>query len=136
MAVKEKQGEKRSRILEYLSETHKWENYVFLGFAVIVLVLGCLILTGTLVVKDNIWLIGDYPEAFAWVLVGISGLFTIYGLVPFFQPAVPEFKKVSWLPFKKFVANSLRVILFLVIFASLFLLYDSFITQILSRIFK
>ena len=136
MAVKEKQGEKKSRILEYLKETHKWENYAFLIAAVIVLVLGCLILTDTLVVKDNAWLIGDYPDVFAWILVGVSGAFTLYGLVPFFQPAVPEFKKVAWLPFKKFVANSLRVILFLVIFASLFLLYDSFITQILSRIFK
>ena len=136
MAVKEKQVEKKSRILEYLRETHKWENYVFLGFAVVVLVLGWLILTDTLVVKPNTWLIGDHPDVFAWILVGVSGVFTLYGLGPFFQPALPEFKKVAWLPFRKFVANSIRVLLFLVIFASLFFLYDSFITQILSRIFK
>lgn len=136
MAVKEKQVEKKSRILEYLKETHKWENYVFLGFAVVVLVLGSLILTDTLVVKDNIWLIGDHPDVFAWILVGVSAAFTLYGLVPFFEPAIPEFKKVAWLPAKKFISNSFRVILFLIIFASLFFLYDSFITQILARIFK
>lgn len=136
MAVKEKQVDKKSRIIEYLRETHKWENYAFLGFAVVVLVLGCLILTDTLVVKENAWLIGDHPDVFAWILVGISGVFTLYGLVPFFQPAVPEFKKIAWLPLRKFIANSVRVLLFLVIFASLFFLYDSFITQILARIFK
>lgn len=136
MAVKEKQIEKKSRILEYLKESHKWENYVFLAFSVIVLILGCLILTGTLVVKENFWLIGDHPKVFAWVLIVISVLFTIYALVPFFKPAVPEFKKVTWLPFRKFVANSFRVLLFITIFALLFFMYDAFITQILSRIFQ
>ena len=39
MAVKEKNVEKKSRILEYLKESHKWENYVFLLFSVIVLLM-------------------------------------------------------------------------------------------------
>lgn len=136
MAVKEKQLDKKSRIWEYIKTEHKWENYVFLFFAVVVLILGCLILTDVLTVKESIWLIGDHPDVFAWVLVGVSTLFTLYALVPFFKPAVPELKKISWLPLRKFVGNSIRVLLFLVIFALLFFLYDSFITQILARIFQ
>ncbi len=135
MAVKVKENEKPSRIWQYLKESHKWENYVFLIFSVLVLILGLLILTGALAVKNNIWLIGDYPKVFGWILVVISGLFTVYGLYPFFKPALPEFKKVTWLTFGKFVGNSFRVLLFIVIFALLFFLYDSFITQILARIF-
>ena len=134
MAVKEKKLDKPSRIWQYLKETHKWENYVFLFFSVVVLVLGLLILTGTLNVKEDAWLIGDYPTVFAWILVGLSGLFTLYGLYPFFKPAIPELKKVSWLSFGKFAANAIRVLLFLVIFALLFLLYDAFISLLLARI--
>ena len=136
MAVKEKQLDKKSRIWEYIKTEHKWENYVFLFFAVVVLILGCLILTDVLTVKESIWLIGDHPDVFAWVLVGVSTLFTLYALVPFIKPAVPELKKISWLPLRKFVGNSIIVLLFLVIFALLFFLYDSFITQILARIFQ
>ena len=135
MAVKEKNVEKKSRILEYLKESHKWENYVFLLFSVIVLLMGSLILSGALVVKEDFWLIGSHPEVFAWVLVGIAIVFTLYALYPFFKPAFPELKKITWLPLGKFIGNSIRVLLFLTIFALLFLLYDAFITQILARIF-
>lgn len=134
MAVKEKTQDKPSRIWQYLKETHKWENYVFLFFSVVVLVLGLLILTGTLNVKEDAWLIGSYPKVFAWILVGLAGVFTLYGLYPFFKPAIPELKKVSWLTLGKFVANSIRVLLFLVILTLLFLLYDAFISLLLARI--
>lgn len=136
MAVKEKQVEKKSRILQYLNETHKWENYLFLVASVFVLLLGCLILTGALVVKQDFWLIGSHPTVFAWILVVGSILLTLYALYPFFKPSFPELKKITWLPFRKFFGNSVRVLLFLTIFALLFLLYDSFITQILARIFQ
>lgn len=136
MAVKEKINDKPSRIMQYLKETHKWENYVFLLFSALVLMLGCLILTGTLTVKQNFWLIGEHPTVFAWVLVVVGILFTIYALFPFFKPALPEIKKVSWLTFGKWLGNSIRVLLFITIFALLFLLYDAFITQILAVIFK
>ena len=126
MAVKEKTQDKPSRIWQYLKETHKWENYVFLFFSVVVLVLGLLILTGTLSVKEDAWLIGSYPKVFAWILVGLAGVFTLYGLYPFFKPAIPELKKVSWLTLGKFVANAIRVLLFLVILTLLFLFSDLF----------
>ena len=42
------------RIVEYLKTEHKWENYFFVVISIITLLLGCLMLTGALVVKDNI----------------------------------------------------------------------------------
>ncbi|MDE5566514.1 MAG: hypothetical protein K2I77_05970, partial [Anaeroplasmataceae bacterium] len=69
MAVKEKENEKPSRIIQYLKETHKWENYLFLFLSLMVLILGCLILAGTLTVKENFWLIGKHPKGFGWILV-------------------------------------------------------------------
>ncbi len=126
--------EGKSRIMEYLKTEHKWENYLFLAVSVITLLIGVLMLTGALVVKNNFPVIGDFPDVFAWILVVLASIGTIYALYPFFKPAFPEIKKISWLPWLKFVGNSVRVFLFLIIFALLFLLYDSFITQILDRI--
>lgn len=134
MAIKEKIGDKVSRITQYLKDFHKWENYVFLFLSLFVLILGCLFLTGTLTIRDDFWLFGGHQTAFGITLTVIGALFTVYGLYPFFKPAFPEFKKISWLPFKKFVGNSIRVLMFIVIFSLLFLLYDAFITQILARI--
>ena len=123
-----------ARIIEYLKTEHKWENYVFILVAALTLVLGGLMLTGFLVPNDNIPFIRDNSFLFAVVLtvIGFAGL--IYALFPFFKPAFPEFKKITWLTLPKFVANSIRVFIFLIIFALLFQLYESFITSILYRI--
>ena len=134
IAKKHAKMEGKSRIVEYLMEEHKWENWVFLAVSVITLVLGTLILVGTLSVKQNIPLIGDYPKAFSWVLVSIAGLGVLYALYPFYKPSFPEFKKVTWIKGWKFVGNVIRTFLFIIIFASLFLLYDAFIQQLLEKI--
>ncbi|MGM9969012.1 MAG: preprotein translocase subunit SecE [Anaeroplasma sp.] len=123
------------RIWEYLKTEHKWENYFFVVISLITLILGCLILTGSLVVKDNFPVIGDHPTAFAIILVVAAGLGLIYALYPFYKPAIPEFKKITWLTLPKFLGNTIRVFLFLIIFTLLFLLYDAFITEILRLIF-
>ena len=134
IAKKHAKMEGKSRIVEYLMEEHKWENWVFLAVSVITLVLGVLILVGTLSVKQNIPLIGAYPKAFAWVLVSIAGLGVLYALYPFYKPSFPEFKKVTWIKGWKFFGNVVRTFLFIIIFASLFLLYDAFIQQLLEKI--
>lgn len=133
---KREKEEGHSRILEYLATEHKWENYLFLVVSIITLMLGVLILTDVLVVKENFPLIGKYPDVFAWILVAVAGLGVLYALYPFFKPAFPEFKKITWLTPMKFLGDTIRVFLFLLIFVALFLLYDAFITQIISRILK
>ena len=124
-----------NRIAEYLKTEHKWENYLFVVVSIITLLLGGLMLSGSLVVKDNFPLLGDYPDVFAWALVIIGAAGTIYALYPFYKPAFPEFKKISWLSMPKFLGNIIRVFLFLIIFTLLFLLYDVFISQLLGRFF-
>ena len=137
----EKKQEKKERmgiyrIGEYLKEEHKWENWLFLGVSIIVLLLGLLILNGSLVVKENFPLIGGAPNVFAWILVGVSALGILYALYPFFKPAFPEFKKITWLTFPKFMGNTVRVFLFLIIFTGLFILYDTFIASLFMLIFR
>jgi len=133
---RDKEDNKPSRILNYLSEEHKWENYLFLVVSVITLMLGVLILCDVMSVNSDFPVIGKYPDVFAWILVAFAGLGTLYALWPFYKPALPEFKKIHWLTGKKFVADVIRVFVFLILFTGLFLLYDAFITQIITRIIK
>ncbi len=134
MAVKEKNKEQKSRIWEILSKDYKWESYVFLLISLVVLILGTLILTGTLSVKENMPVIGSHPKPFAWVLVVASGFGVLYAVYPFFKPAFPELKRVKWLSKREFLADSIRVFMFLIIFALLFVLYDFFLMEIWSLI--
>ncbi len=137
----EKKQEKKERmgiyrIGEYLKEEHKWENWLFLGVSIVVLVLGLLIVNGSLVVKENFPIIGSAPMVFAWILVGIAALGILYALYPFFKPAFPEFKKITWLTLPKFIANSIRVFLFIGLFVGLFILYDTLMAELFMIIFK
>ena len=129
---KKEKTETRSRIMEYLKTEHQWENYLFLVVAAVTLVLGFLIIDGTLIIKKSFPLIGDHPKIFSWSLVVISAFGLVYALYPFFKPALPEFKKISWLPWRKFLGNTIRVFSFLIIFTLLFLLYNKFIFEILA----
>lgn len=129
---KKEKTETRSRIMEYLKTEHQWENYLFLVVAAVTLVLGFLIIDGTLIIKKSFPLIGDHPKIFSWSLVVISAFGLVYALYPFFKPALPEFKKISWLSWRKFLGNTIRVFSFLIIFTLLFLLYNKFIFEILA----
>ncbi len=132
---RDKEENKPSRILEYLKTEHKWENYLFLVISLVVLMLGVLILTGVLVVREDFPLIGKNATVYGWVLVVVAGLGTLYALFPFYKPCFPEFKKITWLKGMKLLGDIVRVFLFITIFTLLFLLYDSFISQILGYIF-
>lgn len=139
MSSKEKKAKtpvkrKKSRILEILKKDYKWESYLFFFISLVVLLLGILILTNALTINSDAWLIGTYPKPFAIILVVLGSITLLYAIYPFFKPAFPELKKITWLTGKKYFANFARVAIFLIIFALLFLLYETFITEILRRI--
>lgn len=129
-----KPEEQHSRILEYLKNEHKWENYVLLILSFMALILGCLILNGTLEVSEDFPLIGNFPKVFAWILVGLSILAIALSLWPFFKPAFPELKKVSWPKGRQFGADVARVFIFLLILVSVLLLFDAFVSKLISYI--
>lgn len=128
--------EQHSRILEYLKSEHKWENYVLLALSLMALMLGCLIINGTLEVSEDFPLIGNFPKVFAWVLIGLSALAIILSLWPFFKPAFPELKKVSWPKPRQFGADVARVFIFLLILVSVLLLFDAFISRLIKFILQ
>lgn len=131
-----KPEESHSRILEYLKNEHKWENYVLLVLSFMALILGCLIINGTLSVSEDFPLIGNFPKVFAWVLIGLSVLAILLSLWPFFKPAFPELKKVTWPKPKQFGADVARVFIFLLILVSVLLLFDAFISRLIKFLLK
>ena len=126
--------EQHSRILEYLKSEHKWENYVLLVLSFMALILGCLIINGTLQVSEEFPLIGNFPRIFAWVLIGLSVLAIALSVWPFFKPAFPELKKVSWPKGRQFAADTARVFIFLLILVFILLLFDAFISRLIKFI--
>ena len=134
MAIKEKQVEKKSKLWEILSKDYRLESYVFFLISLVVLLLGVLILVGTISIAEDAFLIGPISNIFAWIMVVFGALALIYAVYPFFKPAFPEIKRISWLKGKKYFGNVVRVFIFIIVLALLFLLYDMFITEVLAKI--
>lgn len=134
MAIKQKVENKKSKLGEILSKEYKWEIYVYLFISIASVLIGVLFLNGTLTISRTIPFIGTIAPAIPWILLVLGGFLFIYSAYPFFKPALPEIKKVTWLKGKQYLGNVIRVFSFLIVFALLFLLYDMFITELLARI--
>ena len=136
MAIKEQQKleDKESRLLKVLSTEYKWESGLFIFISIVVLLLGILILDGTLTVRDDFPLIGTIPVPFAITLVVLASIALLYGLYPVFQPSFPEFKKISWPTANLFLRNAIRTFIFIIILALMFFLYDTVIANALKNI--
>lgn len=134
MAIKEKKVEQKSKLMEILRKDYRWENYLFFTIALVVLLLGVLILNNTLIINEDAFLIGPIADIFAWLMVAFGGLALIYAVYPFFKPAFPEIKRITWLKGKKYFANVIRVFTFIIVLALLLLLFQAFITEILAII--
>lgn len=134
MAIKEKNEEKGSKILEYIKTEHKWENYFFMFISICVLLLGVLILNGTLEIKSTVPVIGSFPTTFGVIVLVIAILSLVYAVFPFFKNAFPELKKVTWPRWMLFLGNTIKVFLFLIIFTLLYLMYDVLISELIGKI--
>lgn len=135
MAIKEKSVEaKPSKIREILSTEYKWETYLLGFLSIVAIALGLLIFTKVLTVNDNTPIIGNYPNLFAWIITIVGAIGLILFAIPIFKPAVPELKKLSWPTWRQFLADTTRVFIFIILFALLFMLYESFISAFLAKI--
>ncbi len=138
MAIKQKEDilDRKSRILEVLSKDYKWETYLYMFVSIVLIVLGSLILNGVISFRDSIPIVGTYPKAFAIVLVVVGVLSLIYSLFPFFKMAFPELKKVKWPGWMKFLGDTARTFIFLILFTLIYLMFDIIISELLSRYFS
>ncbi|MFU8793533.1 MAG: preprotein translocase subunit SecE [Acholeplasmataceae bacterium] len=138
MAIKQKPTEQKSKLVEILTTEYKWENLLLGVLATISGALALMIISGNtlLQIQPDFPILGQEPNGliFAWVLFVIS----IFGLVlviyPFFLPAIPELKKITWPTRPKFIDHSVRTLIFLFILTGVVLLYNILILRLLGGI--
>lgn len=135
MAIKQKQTEQKSKLLEVLTTEYKWENLLLGILATISGALALMIISGNtlLQINSNFPILGQGNNGviFAWVLFAISVFGLILVIYPFFLPAIPELKKISWPSMPKFVDHAVRTLVFLFFITGVVLIYNILITTLL-----
>ncbi len=138
MAIKQKQVEEKSKLLEVLTTEYKWENLLLGILATVSGALSLMIITGnTLLQIDQDFPVlgqGNNGLIFAWVLFAISIFGLILVIYPFFLPAIPELKKITWPTWPKFLDNAVRTLIFLFFVTGAILLFNIFIKYVLGGI--
>lgn len=136
MAIKQKQEEQKSKLVEVLTTEYRWESLLLGILATIAMGISLMIISGNTLLEIN----PDFPilgegnngVIFAWVLMIIAAFGLILVLYPFFLPALPELKKISWAKWPKFLDNAGRVLIFLFIITGFLVLYDFLILKLIS----
>lgn len=137
MAIEKKEN-KENKILTILTKEYKYEGLILLLLSLVAIVLGVLIIigenTGTsgLVIKDNVFLIGDYPKVFAWILIILGAVSLLLAVWPFYKPSIAEIKKISWPTKGVLLKNSATVFVFALIMSLFFLVVDLGLTQVVE----
>jgi len=135
MAIKQKEVEQKSKLLEVLTTEYKWENLLLGILATLSGALALMIISGNslLTINSDFPILGQGNNGiiFAWVLFAISLFGLALVIYPFFLPAIPELKKITWPSFPKFVDHAVRTIIFLIILAGVILVFNILITNLL-----
>lgn len=138
MAFKKKDEDKnqKSKLLEILTRDYKWENLLLGVLAIAAAVVSVLIINKTLTIDKAFPVLGKGNNAiiFASFLLVISLVGLILVLIPFFIPAWPELKKISWPSWAKFLENTIQTFIFVVVLALSFLLFDYIVVSVIERI--
>ncbi len=136
MAIKKRDSTTNNKILDVLKTEYRWENIVLAILASLALAFSLLIINDTLEVREGFPVIGQYPKVFAWVLFGISVVGILLVVYPFIIKALPEVKKISWADWKTSIDAIVKVFIFVILFAFLFLGFDVFIQLVVGKFAK
>lgn len=123
---------KKNGALSIFTKEYKYEGIFLLALSLIALVLGTMVLLGTgettsssgLQINEDIFLIGDYPEAFAWVLIILGAVSLILAAFPYFKPSISEVKRVTWPTRGQLFKNTAIVFAFTILLALFFVFSD------------
>lgn len=136
MAIKEKNQEKQSKLVEILTTEYKWENLLLLVLAVLSTALSLIIIInqGPISIDSSFPILGKRTNQliFAWVLFGISMLGIGLVAAPFVAPAIPELKRITWAKKAEFIDHSVRVLIFILFFVFVILAFDIIVLALLD----
>lgn len=127
----EKVEKKENRILSIFTKEYKYEGLILLLLAIIAILLGVMVLLGIssegtegLIINENVFLIGDYPAAFAWVLIVLGSVSLVLAVWPFYKPSIGEAKRITWPKRGELLKDTAIVFAFILIMSIFFILSD------------
>ena len=124
-AVVKKETKKQSRLLTVFTKEYKHEGLILLILAIIAIVLGVIFLRGEFgLTLENVYLIGDYPKVFSWILIVLGAFSLLLAVWPYYKPSIEEVKRVSWPSRGQLLKSTITVLIFSLIMALFFLVVD------------
>ena len=135
MNEKPRNQEQKSKLIEILKTEYRWESLVLAILAIITAGLSVLLIDGTLEIV-NFPVLGKHPndKIFAWSVLVISLLGLALVIYPFFLPAIPEIKKITWPTVREMIGYTIRVVFFTAVLALIISAYDVIIVSVLRLI--
>jgi len=134
MAIKERDKQEKSKLMEVLTTEYKWEN-LLLGFlAIASAALAAMIINKTLTIDASFPILGSGNNGiiFAWFLLTISLIGLLLVIFPFLQAAFPELRKISWPSKKKYLENTAKTLVYVVVLTLTLVLFDYLILRTLA----
>ena len=89
--------DKPNRIAQFLNTEYKFENFLLVALSLFAIVFGVLILQDTFSIPADAFLVGQYGDVFAWVLIVLGVISLLLWAIPFYRPSVSEIKHIKGL---------------------------------------
>lgn len=124
--------DKPNRIAQFLNTEYKFENFLLVALSLFAIVFGVLILQDTFSIPADAFLVGQYGDVFAWVLIVLGVISLLLWAIPFYRPSVSEIKHIKGLKRREFFGNVLKVVVFTIVLALIFFVFDLLIEVIIS----
>lgn len=122
---KEKKQKKPSRIASVFVKEYKYEWVVLLILSIMAIVLGVIFLNNQFgLTLEDVYLIGDYPKVFSWLLIVLGVLSLLLSVAPIYKPSIVELKRVTWPKRGDMFKNTLTVLIFSIAMALFFFVAD------------
>ena len=134
MAIKERDKQEKSKLMQVLTTEYKWEN-LLLGFlAISSAALAAMIINKTLTIDASFPILGSGNNGiiFAWFLLAISLIGLLLVILPFLQAAFPELKKISWPSKKKYLENTAKTLVYVAVLTLTLVLFDYLIIRTIA----
>lgn len=125
-----------SRLMSVFTKEYKHESLILLVLALVAIILGVMLLRGILIIPSDVFLLGDYPMVFSWILLGLGIISLFLAIWPFYKPSIEEVRRVSWPTKGTMVSNTLTVFLFTLILSLFFAIVDSGFSALVSWLDK
>lgn len=136
MAIKQKEQQPKNKLLEILTTEYKGESLILGVLATITAALAVMIIGNVqgFHIPSDFPVLGGSPNdmIFAWTVLVIAMLGLALVVYPFFLPAFPELRKITWAGWKEFADNAVRVLIFVLIFTLFVAIIDVITIRIIE----